>query len=513
MGSLMSKQFATAAQNVSQIIKGRKRKYDEDDSESSQDEHSLDTTLNTPKRKKLLSTTQYIYQALYKESRSSDISVRALGKTFELHKIYLCQSPYFSSMFSGNWRESDDDFVAIEITDPNITIKSLDIVFGSLYQDEVVLEPLEIVGILATAAVFQLEGLIEKCAEVMCETTNSETAVNYYETACSYGVHSVKKVAFEWLLTNFMGFYSKSSKRLSGIDVDLMTALASSPNLCVMQTEFSLYIILRSWMFLKLFPEYTPPEKTDGSKEVVPNQQPDHSTYFAKRESDVPFLNTREGKQFEKAFRALRLRNLLNHYVDIRVLKQDKIIPIQWLYEPVFEQWVYMLHIDHSLDKGPTKDVDESIFYETCMRCGRILQEEDFQKWRWTGFNFGLDLVLIIDARTLSIKRHHRTENERLLSLQVKRQFLIKITLISLNDQRQIKHSQTTDIKSLSLDKNEEVHLLHMDTELTYPLLISANILVVTPPQTPKTDSNTTTQASREILPQPGRSTPTVKQS
>lgn len=418
MGSLMSKQFFTAANNVSQIIKGRKRKHDEDHDESSQDENVLDYTLTTPKRKKLLSTAQYIYQALYKEARSSDISVRALGKTFELHKIYLCQSPYFNSMFSGNWRESQDDFVAIEISDPNITSKSLDIVFGSLYQDEVTLEPLEIIGVLATAAHFQLDGLIEKCAEVMCETTNYETAVNYYEMACTYGVHSVKKCTFEWLQMNLLGFFCKNNKRLSSIDVDLMTALVSSPNLCVMQTEFSLYIVLRSWMFWKLFPDHST-EKTEKDAQV------DHSTYFAKREQDTPFLLTTQGRPFEKAFRALRLRNLLNHYVDIRILKQDKIIPIIWLHEPVFDQWINMLHIDHSIDKGP-KEINEAAFYETCMRCGRILQEEGFQKWRWTGFNFGLDLVLIVDTRTLSIKRHHRTENERLLSLQVKRQFLIK---------------------------------------------------------------------------------------
>lgn len=84
-----------------------------------------------------------------------------------------------------------------------------------------------------------------------------------------------------------------------------------------------------------------------------------------------------------------------------------------------------MLQIDHTIDKGP-RNVEDSIFYESCMRCGRILQEGDFQKWRWTGFNFGMDLVLITDSRTLNIKRHHRTENERLLSLQVKRNFLIK---------------------------------------------------------------------------------------
>lgn len=55
-----------------------------------------------------------------------------------------------------------------------------------------------------------------------------------------------------------------------------------------------------------------------------------------------------------------------------------------------------------------------------------MLDDDGYQKWRWTGFNFGVDLVLIADTRTLSIKRHHRTENERLLSLQSKRNVMLR---------------------------------------------------------------------------------------
>lgn len=113
-----------------------------------------------------------------------------------------------------------------------------------------------------------------------------------------------------------------------------------------------------------------------------------------------------------------------------------------------------------------------------CLRCGRILKEAGFQKWRWTGFNFGLDLILITDTKTLSVKRHHRTDHERLLSLQTKRNFLIRVTVSSLNDQRQIKHLQTSGIKSLSMDKNEEIPLIVMDNKFEYPLLISVNLLV-----------------------------------
>lgn len=73
-------------------------------------------------RKKLLTTTQYIYKALFKEQRNSDISVMALGKIWRLHKVYLCQSSYFASMFNGSWRETDSSFVNIEIIDPKIDI-------------------------------------------------------------------------------------------------------------------------------------------------------------------------------------------------------------------------------------------------------------------------------------------------------------------------------------------------------------------------------------------------------
>lgn len=464
-----------------QAMRGKKRKREDDDSDSSEEINDLlDKSLATPKRKKLISTAKYIYQALFKEERNSDITVHALGKVWHLHKVYLSQSPYFASMFNGSWREADEDYIHIEIVDPKITIESLYSVFGSLYMDEVVLEPREIVSILATATLFQLDSLIDRCAEVMIETTNAETAVKYYEAACEYGVKTVKQSTFNWLLVNLLSLYYKTGKWLRLISVELMELLVSSPDLYVMQTELSLYTLLRYWMYLKLHP---------GEEDISASDE--QLQYFANRQSSVAFLNTPKGRPFEKCLRALRLHNLLNHHVDIRVLKQDKIIPVEWMYEPLFQQWNSMLLIDQSLDKGP-KDVDEKLFLETCIRCGRTLPENEYLKWRWTGFNFGLDLILISDTKTLRVKRHHRTENERLLSLQVKRQFLIRVSLTSLNDLRQIKHQQTTPIQTISLDKNEEAMLIMFDKELTYPLLISVNMLVVSPPRTNANSPSTT---------------------
>ncbi|XP_055594442.1 protein germ cell-less [Uranotaenia lowii] len=480
MGNVVNKVVSSPMQ----AIRSRKRKRRDSESDGSEEINDLlDKSLATPKRKKLISTAKYIYQALFKEERNSDITVHALGKVWHLHKVYLSQSPYFASMFNGSWREADEDYVHIEIIDPKITIESLYSVFGSLYMDEVVLEPREIVSILATATLFQLDSLIDRCAEVMIETTNAETAVRYYEAACEYGVKVVKQSTFSWLLVNLLSLYHKTGKWLRLISIELMEALVASPDLYVMQTELSLYTLLRFWMYLRLHGK----EMAGDEDRVVGDEQ---VQFFVNRSGTTPFLATSKGKPFEKCFRALRLHNLLNHHVDIRVLKQDKIIPFEWLNEPLFRQWNSMLLIDQSLDKGP-KDVDDKVFLETCVRCGRSLPENQYLKWRWTGFNFGLDLILISDTKTLRIKRHHRTENERLLSLQVKRQFLIRVSLTSLNDLRQIKHQQTTPIQAISLDKNEEAMLAVFDKELTYPILISVNMLVVSPPQTGATNPAT----------------------
>ena len=70
------------------------------------------------------------------------------------------QSAYFASMFSGHWKESNEDVIRMEIVDPNINLDSLRLVLGSLYQDELTVEPAEVIPLLATATLLQLDGVI-----------------------------------------------------------------------------------------------------------------------------------------------------------------------------------------------------------------------------------------------------------------------------------------------------------------------------------------------------------------
>lgn len=60
------------------------------------------------------------------------------------------------------------------------------------------------------------------------------------------------------------------------------------------------------------------------------------------------------------------------------------------------------------------------------------------------------------------------------------------VTILSLNEQRQVRHLQTSGIKTVQLDRNEESRLIYLDSELVYPVLISLNLLVITPNKIPE---------------------------
>eukprot|EP00099_Drosophila_melanogaster_P025359 NP_724708.1 germ cell-less, isoform A [Drosophila melanogaster] len=490
--------------NVAEVFSNRrKRKRSTDSSLGKDDPAQLDTT--QPKKKKLLTTTQYIYKALFKEEKNSDVAVMALDKVWHLHKVYLSQSPYFYTMFNGTWREAQQNFIQITILDDRITVASLDAVFGSMYSDEIEIESADVISVLATATLFHLDGIIDKCAEVMVDNISPETAIQYYEAACQYGVVGVKKSTFQWFQINLLSIYSKQPNLLRHISIELMSALTASPDLYVMQTEFSLYTLLRTWMFLRLHPDYDPEDpvqraealKTQellvnaGVETHAPSGDVVQWTYFTSRSEERSFLATPEGQPYVKVFQKLRTQYLTNHYMDLKIIYNDNIIPKEWLYRHIHNHWDALLRIDHGQEDCSPQQLDDEQFFENCMRCGRMLLEPGYQKWRWTGFNFGMDLILIMDSRRLNIRRHHRHEHERVLSLQTKRKFMVRTTVTSINAQRQAVFTQTSEICSLSLEKNEEVPLMVLDPKLVHPLLISINMLVVMPPN----------QSFKEIVP------------
>ncbi|XP_043939065.1 germ cell-less protein-like 1 [Protopterus annectens] len=445
--------------------KCRKRKYRCDSDEENEEEDLL----NTPRRKKLKSTSKYIYQTLFLNGENSDIKICALDQEWNLHKIYLCQSGYFASMFSGSWKESSMNKIELKIPDNNIDVEALQVAFGSLYRDDVLIKPGRVIAILAAACMLQLDGLIQQCAETMKETIGSKTVCSYHTAAGTYGLENVKKKCLEWLLNNLLTH--QNVDLFKELRLYLMKQLIQSPDLFVMQVEMDIYTALKKWVFLKLVPSWSG---------CIKRLLSDADDWFSKRRKDsediAPFLETEEGVQFLPVFRHLRLQYIINDLASAKIIERDLILPPGWLSCAYKQQWFTMLRTEQEDELGP-QELDKEEFEISSMRCGRKLTKDGDYCWRWTGFNFGFDLIVTYSNHCIIFKRNTLSRPcGGSVSLQPQRNIAFRLRLASFDSSGKVIRSRTTGYQILTLEKDEEQVILTLDSRLLiFPLYICCN--------------------------------------
>lgn len=452
--------------------RGNKRKCEDDTCDTDYDgiEEEL---LNTPKRRKLTTTSEYIYDTLYVNGEKSDVKICALGKEWKLHKIYLCQCGYFAGMFTRQWKESEDKVIHIEIPDENVSIDALDLVFGSLYKDEVMIKPSMVVQVLAAATLFSLEGLIQQCVSVITETISARTVYVYHTASVMYGQVKLTDICRSWIQNNVM--LCQDIELLRDLDPDLMAEVISSPDLVVMQVEMDIYTMLKKWLFLKLNPKWAGSVKDLGH---------DAEEFFkGYTHSDSELLDTSQAQPYSRPFKSLRLCHIIYDLLSVTIIEEDNIMPKAWLLPIYRTQWLRMLQIEQGFDNGPCKPKKySSIFSKSALRCGRMLEKDGHYCWRWTGYNFGFDLLVSFTSRLILIKRNALSQECRgAVGMQSKRHILYKITVLAFNKLGQTTYRKSTGLKHLCLGKDQEQIIFGVDRKADFPLYITASFLMYTP--------------------------------
>lgn len=144
------------------------------------------------------SLSGHLLQHGFQEGRHSDITVRAFGQSYRLHKILLDRVPYFASAFSGHWAESraTEMTIATEELDPNITKTAFELalkrVYGTQFPTQ---EEEEATGLFATACWLDMPELVDSCVDNILRQMQPAT------------LHSLIK-----LVTHY--FYGKSGDRI-----------------------------------------------------------------------------------------------------------------------------------------------------------------------------------------------------------------------------------------------------------------------------------------------------------
>lgn len=463
------------------------------------------STLEPERRKKLRKTSEYIYDALFVHGENSDVTIRSLGKEWKLHKLYLKQANYFGSLYHRQWMESSMEVIDLHIPDQNIDVEALDIAFGALYSQDILLPPSKVISILAASSLIQLEGLMQQCEEVMKETTCLENVVSYYRAAALYGQSEVCDLCMVWLQTNLM--MRQCQSLLQELDMGLLEDVIRSPNFVVIQIEMDIYTLLKKWLYLKLNPYFSGDFK--GILAIA-----DAYFHSGAESNDSFFLDREQGKPFIPLFKALRLQHIIRDFISCREVEKDRIIPGSWLLQQYRQEWISMLRIEQNIEIGPRQFVIED-FENNCLRCGRLLLRDTDHCWRWNGYNFGLDLLVAYSSqgpRTISFRRNVRSQRcSSSVSLAPSRHFVFKVTVASVNEKGHMVLKKSTEITSLQLQKEQEKTVLTLYWESTpdqypldkpwkqyFPLIVSATFQLVNNLQTPAL-----TRSGHAIMPFP----------
>ena len=347
---------------------------------------NLNLELLTPNRKKMKSTTIYIYNTLFLNGEGSDIVVKALSKEWRLHKLYLCQSPYFDSMFKGSkWKESSQSYIELTIPDKNINEQALFITFGSFYSEDVEIVPLEAINVFACASLFSLDGLINQCEAIMMENINSHTVCAYYDAGLIYGINEVSQKALKWFYNNII---TNQELKLGDIELPLFEKILSSNELMIIRVETDLYSLCKRWLYFQLNKNVINLESKSWQK--ITNEY--FKELIKKKTSEVGgrgdkfcLLEDEAFVKYTNVFRKIRISNILGDLDSLKLLYNDRLIPVSWIEPLYFKNWLNVLFIDQDHLSNDFKIQDHD-FENECMRFGRILDNDSFFNWRWVKF-------------------------------------------------------------------------------------------------------------------------------
>ncbi|KAK9467300.1 hypothetical protein V1512DRAFT_236628 [Lipomyces arxii] len=147
----------------------------------------------------------FLYTRGFLEGACSDITISAFNKKYNLHRLILDRSPFFSSLFSGPWKDSVCETLDLSLNDPNMTIEAFEIALARLYghyDSEV--EEQHARALLAVASYLDMQDLVEASVDRIIQglsVVNLSTVFHFamssnYGSASSRIINSCKNILY-----------------------------------------------------------------------------------------------------------------------------------------------------------------------------------------------------------------------------------------------------------------------------------------------------------------------------
>ena len=172
-----------------------------------------------------------------------DVFIRADHVEITGHKAVLAAcSPYFRAMFTADFLEARQSIVNMKHVDPQALVDVIDY----FYTGELVIDALNVEGIMQLANTFQLDGLIENCEMYMRRNMSIRNCLGLQSLAKYYGLPSLHKQAIRFISWYFQDIYSEEEYLL--LPENELQQLVSNDFLRAPSEEF-IYEAVLKWLF------------------------------------------------------------------------------------------------------------------------------------------------------------------------------------------------------------------------------------------------------------------------
>lgn len=232
---------------------------------------------------------------------------------------------------------------------------------------------------------FNLDETADHVAQDMNRMAEIGNVIYFYYSFESYGYPVLCEKMLEWIAVTFSYWNEFNhdifcSQVLNKIESSLMERIITHDNFLV-KNEPMLYSILKRWMVNKV-------KMRDGYD------------FFKVWNRPQPFLETEEGKEFERIFSMVKINHLLMDVNSLELLKKDNFFPDSCIQRAGAENFIYMEQLASTL---LTPNMSSQSFRIS------INQHPIFKANKGANVNyFGIHLKFAWNGRMLTVQRNRR---------------------------------------------------------------------------------------------------------
>ncbi len=171
-----------------------------------------------------------------------DVLLEAGGQTIQCHRTILAaSSPYFHSMFIGNFRESKQKKVNLK----GVNFEALKTIVKCVYYQKIELTNENVQDVLVEAHLFQMSNIVEICAKHMIENLSIATCFTYKTLFEKFSMKKAEKAVNDYILENFVALF-KSDDFLE-LPKETLCSYLQNENLGVSE-EIEVFRIAKAWL-------------------------------------------------------------------------------------------------------------------------------------------------------------------------------------------------------------------------------------------------------------------------